>query len=143
MQELFELLPGWAVAIAVVVFVLVFLERIYISGTPIVLFGKSFGPAEESRAKTERMSNAPHVYLEQSSLTVTPAAAKEKALTVLNNLHMTGIDTKEHDNLFWGYSGPYTCCIWLPARRKIAMFVAAGPDKNIAEDLCAKLKRNF
>jgi len=45
-ESLLKLLPTWIVVVCVVVFVLIIIERIYISRKQIILFGKAFGPGE-------------------------------------------------------------------------------------------------
>ncbi len=45
-QEILKVLPKWLVASAGVIFIVVFLERIYVSKAPIYIFGKLVGPAQ-------------------------------------------------------------------------------------------------
>jgi len=47
-KDLVKAIPTWLVAVVVFAFLLVFVERVYISGKPFWLFGKEFGSVEES-----------------------------------------------------------------------------------------------
>jgi len=43
-------IPGWIISAVFIAFIGILLERIYISGTPIKIFGEEFGPVVDSRS---------------------------------------------------------------------------------------------
>ena len=47
-KEFLKRIPTWLIAVVVFVFLLIFIERIYIAKKPVNIFGREFGPVEIS-----------------------------------------------------------------------------------------------
>lgn len=52
-KEIISIIPKWLIIILIFIFLIIFIERLYISKEPFLLFDKTFGPALKSKEKIE------------------------------------------------------------------------------------------
>ena len=146
MDEIFKKIPVWVITISILVFLAVFLERVYIAGKPMVFFGQKFGPAETpsgSKGSEGKKTNISKVYMpstyRDTNLALVPCL--EKAKEVLKSVGVTDIESSKY--VVWGYIGQYTVRIACFTNKDLIDILVAGPSSNAAVDLRDEIAAKF
>lgn len=143
-KEFSRFVPKWLTAVVVLVLLLVFLERVYISKKPILIWGQSFGPMssgtggeESDLGKTEIWFNSRNIDIPHSEC----LRRGEQALKA-NGFSNGGISNYK---TAYAYDGQYVGAVWCSESPRSVLITVAGPRTKAVthRDKAEKLEQSF
>jgi hypothetical protein len=138
-NEMIKKIPAWIVVVAVVIVIVVFLERVYISKKPFYLMGQVFGPALAEGIPV--IDTPPEIAWQPAAIEMSQQACEEKAKLALTKAGYTGIN--RGGQVTFGYDRNYIGLIWCNAAKGTSFQFVSGPEWEIVERLSTELKRAF
>ena len=142
MKELSRFIPKWLTAVVVLVLLLVFSERVYISKKPILFWGQSFGPMssgtggeESDLGKTEMWFNLRNIDISHSE-----CLRKSEQTLRANGFSNGGISNY---NTSYAYDGQYVGVVWCSESPRSVLITVAGPRTKAVTDKAEKLEQSF